>query len=239
MTSNAARYYDDIYAANGKDYRAEVDIVREFIQRHKKSAGNALLDVGCGTGVHANFLSEHYQVEGLDIDRGMLAVARRNFPQIRFHWGDMVNFQLKRRFDAIICLFSAIGYVKTKTRLQNAIKTMSRHLLPGGVLLVEPWFAPEEWHPGRVYLTQVDKDGEKIVRMSHSSQRGKVSIVEFQYLFGTSKGIKREVEILELGLFAKEEYLDAFYSAGLQVSHDAKGLDGRGLYIGQKSLGAK
>ncbi len=28
MSSNAARYYDDIYAANGKDYRAEADVIR-------------------------------------------------------------------------------------------------------------------------------------------------------------------------------------------------------------------
>ncbi|MBI5951416.1 MAG: class I SAM-dependent methyltransferase [Chloroflexi bacterium] len=239
MSSNAARYYDDIYAANGKDYRAEADIVHKFIQLYKQSKGNTLLDVGCGTGIHVNLLSRKYRVEGLDLDKGMIAVARRNFPQIRFRHGDMVDFKLTRKFDAIVCLFSAIGYVKTKSRLQGAIKTMSRHLLPGGVLLVEPWFTPEEWHPGRVYVTQVDKDDAKIVRMSHSSRQGKVSIIEFQYLFGTSKGIKRETEILELGLFTKQDYLDAFRSAGLNVIRDDKGLDGRGLYIGQKSLGAK
>jgi ubiquinone/menaquinone biosynthesis C-methylase UbiE len=239
MSSNAARYYDDIYAANGKDYRAEADVLHKFIQKYKKSGGNTLLDVGCGTGVHASLLSRKYRVEGLDLDNDMLAVARRNFPRIRFRQGDMVNFKLNCQFDVIVCLFSAIGYVKTKTRLQNAIKTMSRHLLPGGVLLVEPWFAPEEWHPGRVYLTQLDKAGEKIVRMSHSSQRGKVSIIEFQYLFGNSSGIKRETEILELGLFTRQQYLDAFRFADLKVSHDDKGLDGRGLYIGQKSLDIK
>jgi ubiquinone/menaquinone biosynthesis C-methylase UbiE len=239
MNSNTARYYDDIYAANGKDYHAEADIVHKFVQQYKKSQGNILLDVGCGTGVHANLLSKHYHVEGLDIDKGMLAVARRNFPGIRFQQGDMADFKLNRKFDAIVCLFSAVGYVKTKPRLQKAIKTMGQHLLPGGVLLVEPWFTPDEWHPGRVYVTQVDKGDSKIVRMSHSSQRGKVSIIEFQYLFGTSKGIKRDTEILELGLFTKQEYLDAFRSAGLNVIHDLKGLDGRGLYIGLKPLDVK
>lgn len=111
---------------------------------------------------------------------------------------------------------------------------MSQHLLPGGVLLVEPWFTPDQWHPGRVYTTQVDKSDLKIVRMSFSSQKGSLSFVEFQYLIGTPKGIEHDVEVLELGLFTKKEYLDALRSAGLKVIHDSKGLDGRGLYIGIK-----
>ncbi len=235
MYSKSAKYYDDIYAANGKDYRAEANKVRRFIQKYKQSKGKSLLDVGCGTGIHANLLSKHYQVEGLDIEQKMLAAARKNYPKIRFQQGDMVNFKLGRNFDVIVCLFSAIGHVKTKTRLQRAIKSMSQHLLPGGVLLVEPWFTPDQWHPGRVYTTQVDKSDLKIVRMSFSSQKGSLSFVEFQYLIGTPKGIERDVEVLELGLFTKKEYLDAFRSAGLKVIHDSKGLDGRGLYIGIKS----
>jgi ubiquinone/menaquinone biosynthesis C-methylase UbiE len=235
MYSNAAKYYDDIYASVGKDYPTEAGIIRKFIQKYKRSKSDSLLDVGCGTGVHANLLSKHYRVEGLDLDPKMLSVARRNYPDIRFRQGDMVNFKLKSKFDIIVCLFSAIGYVKTKSRLKKAIKNMSQHLLPGGVLLVEPWFTPNQWHPGRTYITQVDKPDIKIVRMSLSSQKGNISYIEFQYLIGTSKGIGHDVEILELGLFAKKEYLDAFRSAGLEVDHDPIGLDGRGLYIGLKS----
>ena len=36
---------------------------------------------------------------------------------------------------------------------------MSGHLLPGGVLLVEAWFTPEQWHPGRASMTEVDTAG--------------------------------------------------------------------------------
>lgn len=239
MHSKSANYYDDIYSSMGKEYSVEANIVRKFIRKYKLSNGKNLLDVGCGTGIHANLLSRHYQVEGLDIDKSMLAVARKKYPNIRFQQGDMVEFKLKRKFDIIVCLFSAIGYVKTKLRLQKTIKNMSQHLLPGGVLLIEPWYTPKQWHPGRVFINQVNKPDAKIIRMSHSSQRGNISIIEFQYLIGTSKGIKRDTEFLELGLFTKKEYLDAFQSAKLKVVHDAYGVDGRGLYIGQKPLDAK
>jgi ubiquinone/menaquinone biosynthesis C-methylase UbiE len=236
MYSVSAKFYDDIYAATGKDYPAEAEKAHKIIQKYKKSSGNTLLDIGCGTGTHANLLSKHYQVEGMDLEPKMLSVARKKHPKIRFQQGDMVNFKLPRKFDVIVCLFSAIGHVKTKARLQKAIKSMSRHLLPGGVLLIESWFTPDQWNQGRVFILQVEKPDTKIVRMSHSSQRGTLSFIEFQYLIGTSKGIVHEKEVLELGLFTEKEYLDAFRLAGLKVFHDSKGVDGRGLYIGVKSL---
>ena len=72
--------------------------------------------------------------------------------------------------------------------------------------------------------------------MSHSGQRGKVSVLDFQYLIGTSKGVEHRAEIHELGLFTHKEYMEAFKAAGLKVIHDAQGLDGRGLYIGMKAI---
>ena len=235
MFSRSAKYYDEIYASIDKDYSAEVSKARKIIQKYKQSKGKLLLDVACGTGAHAGPLSKYYQVEGLDLDPQMLSVAHKKHPKITFHQGDMTNFNLSRQFDVIVCLFSSIGYVKTKSRLQKAIKTMNRHLLPGGVLLIEPWFTPKQWHPGRAFMTQVNKPDLKIVRMSHSGQRGKISLIEFQYLIGTSKGIEHHTEIHELSLFTHKEYMEAFKATGLSVTHDTKGLDGRGLYIGTKS----
>lgn len=234
MFSKSAQYYDEIYASIGKDYAAEARKLHTMIQKHKQSKGQTLLDVACGTGSHANKLGKYHQVEGLDLDAEMLNMARKKYPDIRFHQGDMTDFDLGRQFDVVVCLFSSIGYVRTKPRLQRAIRNMARHLLPGGVLLVEPWFTPEQWNPGRVSMTQVERPDVKIVRMSYSGQKRKISTVEFQYLIGTSRGIEYEAEIHELGLFAHQEYLEAFKAAGLKVTHDPQGVDGRGLYIGVK-----
>jgi ubiquinone/menaquinone biosynthesis C-methylase UbiE len=239
MFSKSANYYDEIYGSMGKNYPKEANKVHKLIQKYVKSGGISLLDVGCGTGHHAGLLSENYKVEGLDLDPNILAVARKKYPKIPFHIGDMKNFKLNKKFDAIVCLFSAIGYVKSKPSLNQAIGTMTRHLLPGGTVLVEPWFSSDEWYVGRASILQVDQPGLKIVRMSYSSRRGNISILDFQYLVGTSKGIQHSVEKHQLGLFDKKDYLEAFRKAGLKVIHDPKGLDGRGLYIGLKPLDTK
>ena len=111
---------------------------------------------------------------------------------------------------------------------------MSRHLLPGGVLLVEPWFTPEQWNVGRVSTILVEKPDAKIIRMSRGGIKGRISLLDFHYLIGTSQEIEHIVEHHEFGLFVHEEYMDAFKKAGLGVIHDQEGVDGRGLYIGQK-----
>jgi ubiquinone/menaquinone biosynthesis C-methylase UbiE len=237
MFSKSAQYYDEIYASVDKDYAAEADKTHKIIQEHKQSKGNSLLDVACGTGFHASLLNKYYQMEGLDLDPQMLKVAKKKHPTLRFHQGDMIAFDLKRQFDVIVCLFSSIGYVRTKSRLQKAIRNMGNHLLPGGVLLIEPWFAPEQWSVGRVVTLRVDTPDLKIVRMSHSGKMGNVSLLHFHYLIGTSKGVEHRLELHELGLFTHQDYMDAFQAARLNVSHDPEGLDGRGLYIATKSLG--
>ena len=236
MFSKSEKYYDEIYGSMGKDYVGEANKIHKFIQKHKRTQGNTLLDVACGTGAHVGLLSKHYKVEGMDLDTGMLKVARRKYPKIRFHHGDMTDFDLGSKFDIITCLFSSIGYVKTKANLRKTIQTMSKHLLPGGILLIEPWFTPGQWKPARVFTLQVDKPDLRIVRMSHSGQRGKVSLLEFQYLIGMPQGIEHSVEHHELGLFTHDEYLDAFHSTSLKIAYDKKGLDGRGLYIGRKPV---
>ena len=234
MFSESANYYDELYDALGKDYPKEVKKADAFIKKHIKSRGRHLLDVGCGTGHHAGLLSERYQVSGLDLDPNILSVARKKYPGIPFYQGNMLDFKLNSSYDVIISLFSSIGYVQNRNNLRKTIANLARHLRPGGVMLIEPWFSPDEWNSGRVFTLHVDQPGLKITRMSHSSRKGNLSILEFQYLIGTKKGIEHRVETHKLGLFYKRDYLNAFQKAGLKVIHDPKGLDGRGMYIGIK-----
>jgi SAM-dependent methyltransferase len=235
MFSKSAKFYNALYTSMGKDYSAEALKVHELIQQHKRSAGSTLLEVACGTGLHASVLKKYYQVEGLDLDAEMLAVASQDYPDIPFHQADMADFDLGKQFDALTCLFSSVGYVKTRKRLNQTIRAMTRHLNPGGVLIVEPWFTPEQWKTGRVGALFVDQPELKISRMSLVGVEGRLSTLNFHYMVGTPQGIETFKERHELGLFTHEEYLDAFRKAGLGVIHDLEGLDGRGLYIGLKS----
>lgn len=236
MFLKSETYYDALYEKGlGKDYAKEAGKAHKLIQKYCHSGGFNLLDVACGTGTHAGHLSRYYKVEGMDLDPSMITLARKKHPKIRFFQGDMVDFNLHRRFDAITCLFSSIGYAKTKANLHKAIKAMTRHLRDGGVLLVEPWFSPQQWSVGHIHILHVDKLELKITRMSVGGKKGNVSTLDFHYLVGSVQGIEYFTEHHELGLFTHADYMNSFRAAGLEVVHDKKGLDGRGIYIGRKA----
>jgi SAM-dependent methyltransferase len=225
----SARLYDAVYASI-RDYPREAAELDRLIQERRPGA-RTLLDIACGTGAHLEHLTG-YEVEGLDLDPEMLGVARERLPNVPLHEGDMADFDLGKRFDAVVCMFSSIGYVRTAERLRSAVASMARHLEPGGVLVVEPWLSPEVWVDRHVGALFVDQPELKIARMNVGEREGNLSIFEFEYLVGTPNGLERFNERHELGLFTVEQYLEAFRAAGLEVDHDPEGPMGRGLYIG-------
>jgi SAM-dependent methyltransferase len=145
----------------------------------------------------------------------------------------MLDFDLGRKFDVVTCLFSAIGYVVTKENLHLAIQNMQKHTAPGGLILVEPWLRPDQFHSTGVHAIFVDRPDLKIARMNANKViDGKITVLDFEYLIATPEGTQHFKERHELCLFTHEEYLSAFADCGMKTIYDEQGLDGRGLYIG-------
>jgi SAM-dependent methyltransferase len=217
-----------------KDYAAEAARVEELI-RARSADARTLLDVACGTGKHLEQLQSRFdEVEGLDLDEGLLAIARRRLPDVRFHRGDMRTFDLGRQFDAVTCLFSSIGFALDLDALAAAVGRLAAHVAPAGVLLVEPWVTPERWVPGRPHLLTAEREGLVFARVTHPDRNGRISTTDMHYLVGTRDGVESYREVHELGLFTEDEMCAALDGAGLAVEHDPEGLIGRGLWIGRR-----
>jgi len=234
LYERSAEFYDAIYSF--KNYEKETAKLHELIQQHKRSPGNELLDVACGTGGHIAYLKRNYSVEGLDISPLMLRLARKKHPDVVFYRRDMTNFRLTKEFDVVTCLFSAIGHVKTRRRLDLAVRAMAHHLKPGGALVVESWPTPKQWQNGRLGANFVDEPNLKIARFGISKARGRLSVQDLHHLVATPNRIQYFVERLEMGLFTHDEYLDTFRQAKLETAYDPEGLMGRGLYIGTRPV---
>jgi len=231
MFLESPELYDAIY--HFKNYARECEILREIIDAAVPGA-RRILDVGCGTGEHAKFLKEKYAVDGVDLNEEYLRAARIKNPAGKYFRGDMTDFDLRTTYDAVTCLFSAIGYVGTVERMNHAIACMARHVKPGGVLIVEPWLTHETYKPGGTFIHAGEIGTDKVCRMSLSRQEDNLSVVLMHYLRTTADGIEHYSERLELGLFSREEMTRAFESADLDVRYHNEGLMGRGLYLGRR-----
>jgi len=233
--TQAAFIYDKIYSF--KDYRREAAAMVRIIRKHHPSA-TRLLDVACGTGRHLEHLARRFSADGVDILPQFRRIARLRNPQGRIYRADMRKLDLPQRYDAVVCLFSSIGYARTTAGLGKAVSSMARVLKPGGILVVEPWFTPSTWRPGTVHAVNVEEPELRISRVSTSRTRGRVSVIEMHYLVGSPRGVRHLTESHRLGLFTSAEMKAAFARAGLAVTYDKVGLTGRGLYIGKKPGGA-
>ena len=234
MFSESAELYDLIYSGF-KDYEAETAHIAATVKRIAPDARD-VLDVACGTGEHARLLCERhgYQVDGLDIEHEFVRLAQQKNACGRFWQADMRAFDTPKRYDVILCLFSSIAYVKTIENVRSVLSNFAKHVGENGLIVVEPWYPPEAWTPGSLYMTTVDDGNLKVCRMSHSDVKGQVSTVTFEYLIGRPDGIKRMSEVHELGLFTADEMQACFVEAGLAVEYDDVGPSGRGLYVAKK-----
>ena len=200
--NNLSAYYDKIYHL--KDYKKESKAVHEIVKKHKKSKGNKLLELGCGTGKHLQYLSSYYDCMGTDLSEGILDEAKKKNKEIMFQKLDMVSFNLNQKYDIIISLFSSIGYVKTRSNLKKTIENISRHLEKGGICIIEGWFSKGEFRDKSVHLHTYEDENLKIARTCYSRKKGAVSELNFHFSIADRKrGIVTFSDKHELGLFEK------------------------------------
>jgi SAM-dependent methyltransferase len=130
------RLYEDAAADFARDRQR---LIGEERYLNELIAGNgtrpSVLDLGCGSGVPiARFLIERgCAVTGVDAATAMIAIARANFPAMRWIVGDMRRLALGERFDAVLAWNSFFHLTADDQRGMFAV--FRDHVAPGGRLL--------------------------------------------------------------------------------------------------------
>lgn len=231
MYGLSSKYYDVIYSF--KDYKHEAEQIRNYMAKQGLNY-RTILDVACGTGQHAFYLKNEYLIDGIDLNPEFISIAKSKNPKGNFYVADMTNFKLNKKYDVVMCLFSSIGYVQTLNNVVRTLGCFKEHLNDNGIILVEPWFTPEEWSEGRVDIITTELKDIKMCRMSHTQKLDRISILRFDYLFGSNTGIEYFSEEHKMGLFTVDELINAFNEVGLEVEYDDQGISGRGMYVARR-----
>jgi ubiquinone/menaquinone biosynthesis C-methylase UbiE len=229
----SSEVYDLLYS-QVLDYEANAARLHELVQE-RTSGGTTLLEVACGTGAYLEPLSRNYRVTGVDLSPAMLDRARRRMPGAELIQADMEDFDLGKTFDVVVCLFSSIAYVQTLAGLRETIAGFARHLAPGGLVVLEPWFPPDQWMDAYVGAMSARDDDLAVGRVTTSRRDGNRVTMTFAFVVARPGGVVESfVEDHATGQFTVEEHLDAFAAAGLVAEHDTEGLMGRGLYLASR-----
>lgn len=139
-----SQYYDLLY--QDKNYVGEVEYIHRLIKAYRANT-STLLDMGCGTGKHAELLCDTgYQVHGIDLSKDMLKIAeqRRLGKESRLSFGhsDIQNLTIDQKFDAVISLFHVMSYQNTNQELIKAFQVAKNHLVENGVFIFDFWYGP-------------------------------------------------------------------------------------------------
>jgi ubiquinone/menaquinone biosynthesis C-methylase UbiE len=135
VTGNAAEIYEDFFVPA---------LFREWAGRVADAAKIQpdwrVLDVACGTGILARTVEDRTgqsgTVVGLDINEGMLGVAKRKAPNIEWRQGRAEALPFNdNSFDAVVSQFGLMFFEDRYA----AIQEMMRVLKPGGNLAVAVW----------------------------------------------------------------------------------------------------
>ena len=179
-----SQYYDLLYS--DKDYLNEVEYIDKLIKSNTNNA-KTLLDMGCGTGKHAElFCNKGYVVHGIDLSLDMLKIAetRRQGKEnnLNFSQSNIMNLNLNKKFDVIVSLFHVISYQNSNEELIRAFEVAKEHLNDGGIFIFDFWYGPAVLTDlPTTRIKKLENRNIKVTRLAEPIMHAMKNIVDVNY----------------------------------------------------------
>ncbi|WOD40836.1 class I SAM-dependent methyltransferase [Nodosilinea sp. E11] len=183
-----AQYYDLLY--QDKDYAQEAAFIHQLLKTHAPAAQH-LLELGSGTGRHAEYLAERgYQVTGVERSEEMLArcgdrqaaQSQELAQRLKFLQGDLRQVRLGQTFDGVLSLFHVISYQTSNADLAAAFATVAQHLKPGGMFIFDVWYGPAVlYDQPQVRVKRLQNENLAITRIAEPVLHPNENIVDVNY----------------------------------------------------------
>lgn len=134
-----------------------------------------ILDIGCGTGRHAEFFSDYADsVTAMDPSADMINYARKcvvKSNKVRLVEGGFENLNtvVSQQFDLIVCLGNTLPVLGNRRNVKLALKNTRKKLVAGGLAIFQFLnFEPKVMEKNRYYYPKIfSKDDKKYIFMKH------------------------------------------------------------------------
>jgi SAM-dependent methyltransferase len=198
-------YYDLLY--RDKDYAGEATYISRLVSEHSSGKAFSLLELGCGTGMHACLLAgQGLVVHGVDASQSMLTAAGARVAanaaltkRVSFQRGDVRSIRTGSRYDAVASLFHVVSYQTADEDLNAIIATAAEHLNQGGVFLFDFWYGPAVlWLRPSVRVKRFSDERISLTRLAEPAMRDAANVVDVHYTVFVESGADASIsKILE------------------------------------------
>ena len=128
--------------------RASLTLFADLVH---SAGGGSVADVGCGPGYVTGYLHDAgVDAFGIDLSPQMIAIARRDYPDLRFEVGTMTDLELADNSVVGIVAFWSVIHVPDHA-VPGVFEQFRRVLQPHGVLLVGFHVGDETRHTSEGY----------------------------------------------------------------------------------------
>lgn len=173
-----SKYYDLLY--NNKDYVAEANYISECIKSHSSKV-KTILEFGSGTGGHGKILQKMgYDIYGLELSEQMVKEARLH--GLPCEQADITNFNIDRKFDAVVSLFHVLSYINDNISLINVFNNAAKCLNYNGLFIFDAWYSPAVFHNmPETRIKKVENGEISVIRFAEPEIHVNQNVVDVNY----------------------------------------------------------
>jgi len=131
------KYYHILYKS--RDYYEAEFFIKNLTNQLNLQPSQKVLDLACGKGRHSIFLNQlGFDVIGVDLSKASIDAAKKNENErLHFFTHDMREPIKTCKFDAILNLFTSIGYFEDPEDNVRVLKSVHSYLNENGTLVID------------------------------------------------------------------------------------------------------
>ena len=202
------------------------EALTDLLQLEPGTPKPRLLEFGTGGGNHLSFFTPYFEATAVDPAPLMLDESKQINPDVRHIVGDMRDFRIDEKFDAVI-IHDAISYMLTEEDLAAAFATARAHLESGGVFITGPdWIrgisdipniSSKLGEPGELSYTEYVHDPDP--------SDTQIELIFSFYIPQPDGSVRTEEDRHRHGLFPLDTWLRLMRGAGFEAGTRSLHLD--------------
>lgn len=155
---------------------------------------NTHFDIACGTGDFVYLVTKTgVNSSGGDVSQGMIKVARKKYPGLKFSQFDMRNFSLAKKVDFITCNFDSLNHLLKFNDWQKTFKNIFDNLEDNGRFVFDINTLYTINNSDREEKVQID-DSEMIIKIKSQGNDALLFDINCTILNGEKVSIKERVK---------------------------------------------